>query len=91
MATCVSYITEEANSVLSIRTSQYLDTNPTCKLYREDVTPPNNTIVRFLTAVRPIPYLRFSLVFQVRTTAMPMMLTLSLMNTEMTQWLNHPL
>lgn len=47
MATCVGAITEEAKMVVFIRTSQYLDSNPTCKFYREDRVPPDNTRVVF--------------------------------------------
>ncbi|MDX7706686.1 hypothetical protein, partial [Aeromonas caviae] len=47
MVTCVSYITDQVQSVISARTYTYLNENHTCKFYREDVSGPDNTITRF--------------------------------------------
>ncbi|MGY2437533.1 hypothetical protein ACW4FQ_30835, partial [Escherichia coli] len=47
MVTCVGYITDQFQSILFSRTYSYLNENPTCKFYREDVIGPHNTIIRF--------------------------------------------
>ncbi|MHA4874942.1 hypothetical protein, partial [Enterococcus faecium] len=43
MVTCVGYITDQFQSILFSRTYSYLNENPTCKFYREDVIGPHNT------------------------------------------------
>lgn len=91
MATCVASITEEAKAVLLIRTREYLDTNATCKFYREDIVPPDNTRVVFANRCEANPLSKVFLVFLAPITALPMTWILLLMSLEMTLCLNLPL